>query len=392
MLTHDRKGVSYPRWSPSGDMLAFLASDVNNKGQIFLMPMTGGDSMQLTKVSTGVQQFAWSPDGKLIAFAASDEAPKKTGGERFDDGFEVGDNDFLVNATPLPTHLWLISASGGDARRLTSGNWTLPISHPPSSPASPITWSPDSRSIAFVKIPTPYSGDADQSTLQLLDIASGTFKPVTGRTKQEAYPSFSPDGAHLAYWYPRDGQSKNGTDIQVINGVQGEGSNVTRSIDRNLQRAIWMPDSKSLLVGANDGTTVSLWIQPLNGPARHLELGKICPVSSFWVDAHVGVKGEIAFAGSEPQRPTELYYLPDPASPPVRLTDFNSAVSALELGKTETIDWTGPDGLRQDGVRTYPPGFTTVQNYPRVLYIHGGPRSASNETFCSRAQLIDAPG
>ena len=201
MLTHDRKGVSYPRWSPSGDMLAFLASDVNNKGQIFLMPMTGGDSMQLTKVSTGVQQFAWSPDGKSIAFAASEEAPKKTGPDRFDDAFEVGNNDFLVNAKPLPTHLWLMSAAGGDARRLTSGNWTLPISHPPSSPASPITWSPDSRSIAFVKIPTPYSGDADQSTLQLLDIASSTFKPVTGRTKQEAYPSFSPDGAHLAYWY-----------------------------------------------------------------------------------------------------------------------------------------------------------------------------------------------
>src|SRR4029077_5573838 len=26
MLTHDRRGVSFPRWSPSGDRLAFLAT------------------------------------------------------------------------------------------------------------------------------------------------------------------------------------------------------------------------------------------------------------------------------------------------------------------------------------------------------------------------------
>src|SRR5438105_15907915 len=26
VLTHDRRGVSFPRWSPSGDRLAFLAS------------------------------------------------------------------------------------------------------------------------------------------------------------------------------------------------------------------------------------------------------------------------------------------------------------------------------------------------------------------------------
>ena len=152
VLTRDRKGISYPRWSPSGEQLAFLANDVNNKPQIFLMPMNGGDSEQLTKIPTGVQQFAWKPDGSAIAFAASDEAAKREGEAKFDDAFAVGDNDFLVNSKPLPTHLWLVAVSGGEAKRLTSGIWTLPISHPPSSPASPIAWSPDGKSIAFVKV------------------------------------------------------------------------------------------------------------------------------------------------------------------------------------------------------------------------------------------------
>ena len=391
-LTRDRKGVSFPRWSPSGERLAYLASDVNNKPQIYVMPMGGGDSEQLTKAGAGIQQFAWRPDGGAIAFAASDEAPKRTGAEKFDDAFEVGNNDFLVTGKPMPTHLWVIPAEGGEPKRLTSGRWTLPISHPPGSPASPIAWSPDGKTIAFVKIVTPYSGDADQSTLQILDVATGQSHTVTGRAKHEGYPSFSPDGKKIAYWYPRDGETKKGNDIYVITGTQGEGRNVTRAIDRNMARALWMPDSQSLLVGANDGTTTGMWIQPLQGDARRLNVGAISATSSFWVDAVIGREGQIAFTGSEPQHPTELYYMANATSSPARLTDFNAQLEALELSKTGTLQWTGPDGYKEDGVVTYPPGFNASGKYPLVLYVHGGPRSASKEAFSIFAQLIAAKG
>ena len=52
-LTHDRRAVSSPRWSPSGDRLAFLATGANAKPQIFVMPMLGGDAVQITKSTTG---------------------------------------------------------------------------------------------------------------------------------------------------------------------------------------------------------------------------------------------------------------------------------------------------------------------------------------------------
>src|SRR5260370_19950898 len=155
-LTYDRRGVSAPRWSPAGDRLAFLSLDTASKPQVFVMPMIGGDALQLTKSPTGVQQFAWRPDGRMIAYAASDEPPKKSGEEKFNDSFEVRNNDFLVTAAPLPAHLWVIGDDGTRARRLTSGAWSLPISHPPSSPASPIAWSPDGKRIAIVQASDPY--------------------------------------------------------------------------------------------------------------------------------------------------------------------------------------------------------------------------------------------
>jgi dipeptidyl aminopeptidase/acylaminoacyl peptidase len=329
----------------------------------------------------------------MIAFAAADEPPKKTGEEKFNDSFEVGNDDFLVKEAALPTHLWLLPSEGGEAHRLTSGAWTLPISHPPSSPASPIAWSPDGRSIAFVQVETPHSGDGDRSTLQILDVESGEIHGLTGRTKHEGYPIFSPDGTRIAYWFPRDGETKNVNEAYWVPAAGGEGTNATKGIDRNIQRAIWTPDGKSLLVGANEGTTVGLWIQPLDGgAARRVPLGKACPNSTFWVDVAVGPRGEIAFAGSEPQHPAELYYLASAAGPVKRLTEFNQEVAALELGKTETIEWQGPDGFSMDGVVTYPPDFAPGRKYPLVLYIHGGPRSASKEVFSSRSQMLAANG
>ena len=392
-LTHDRRDVSFPRWSPNGDHLGFLALGTNAKAQIFVMPMTGGDAVEITKSPTGVQQFAWRPDGRMIAFAAADEPAKKSGEERFNDSFEVGNDDFLVRAEPMPTHLWLIAFDGGEPRRLTSGPWSIPISHPPSSPASPIAWSPDGHSIALVKVETPHSGDGDRSTLQILDVEKGDLRAVTTRTKLEGYPSYSPDGSRIAYWYPRDGEQKNVNDIYWIPAAGGESHNATRVIDRNLQRAIWAPDGKSLFVGANDGTTVGIWQQPLDGSAaQRIKLDKIVPNSAFWVDMAVGPHGEIAFTGSEPQHPAELYYLPSASEPAKRLTEFNQDVASLALGNTQTIEWQGPDGFQLDGVVTYPPDFAPGRKYPLVLYVHGGPRSASKQAFSSRAQLLAANG
>src|SRR5207244_7888770 len=66
-------------------------------------------------------------------------------------------------------------------------------------------------------------------------------------------------------WYPRGGDRGNVNEIHLSSSSGGAGRSVTSSIDRHIARSIWMPDGKALLVGANDGTRVSLWIQPVDG-------------------------------------------------------------------------------------------------------------------------------
>src|SRR5580658_6244069 len=55
VLTHDRPGISFPRWSPAGDRLAFLSVGSNSETQIFVLPMAGGEAFQVTKSPSAVQ-------------------------------------------------------------------------------------------------------------------------------------------------------------------------------------------------------------------------------------------------------------------------------------------------------------------------------------------------
>src|SRR5688572_31824406 len=63
---------STPRWSPDGRFLAFVrsAEAPGSFPQIFLLPTTGGQAIQLTNVARGAGGPIWSPDGRWIAFGS----------------------------------------------------------------------------------------------------------------------------------------------------------------------------------------------------------------------------------------------------------------------------------------------------------------------------------
>jgi dipeptidyl aminopeptidase/acylaminoacyl peptidase len=387
-----RRGVNDPTWSPDGTALAFLAN-VDGRSQIFVLPMSGGEARQVTSSPTGIQTYSWRPDGGAFVYAALDEQPKGEGLERFNRSFEIQHNSFLETQAPMPSHLWVVPSNGGEARRLTSGSWSLPVTYPPGSPPPTPSWTPDGRTIAIERRPTAYPGDFDGNTIHLVDVETGRMRALTSRTGQEAQPQFSPDGSRIAYWYPRDGERKNNNEIVVTAATGGIGRSVTGMLDRHILTAAWMPDGQSLLLGASDGTRTGVWIQPIDGPARQLDFGNLVVASGFGsLSVSTSRDGRMAFIASTPDRPNELFWRASATSAPERLTDFNAHIAAMDLGRVETVEWDGPDGFRMNGVLTYPPGFEAGRRYPLVLYIHGGPRASSKESFSTRAQLLAAQG
>ena len=395
-LTYDRKHVNSPRWSPAGDRLAFLADVSSGKDkepatQLYVMPMNGGDAMKVTDAKTGIQHFAWRPDGNVFAFVAFDDVPERKDRAKYEDAFEVGNLDYLAKEAPMPSHVWTINADGTDAKRLTSGGWSLPTYEPPGPVPSPLSWSPDGKSLLITKEETPVYGDSDRAAIQIVDVTTGATRALTKHAKFEATAVFSPDGSRVSYWYPRDGDINNVNEIYVVPASGGESVDATRAIDRSLFRQLWMPDSKSLLVSGHDATSTAIWLQPLGGAPRKLDIGDINPSWSYWVDMNVGRDGAIAFTGSGPRSGRELYYMSSVDAKPRKLTSFNDWVNGMTLGNVERVTWRN-DNFDEDGVVTYPPDFQPSRKYPLVLFIHGGPQSASVRLFSVPAQAMAARG
>src|SRR5262249_4848998 len=103
---------------------------------------------------------------------------------------------------------------GGDPKRLTSGTWSMPISHPPGTPASAIVWTPDGAGIVITRgggrganppdpapgqrgAPSTGSGQAafGETGLQVVHVNDLSMTPLGGNG---SHPQFSPDGKMIA--------------------------------------------------------------------------------------------------------------------------------------------------------------------------------------------------
>jgi dipeptidyl aminopeptidase/acylaminoacyl peptidase len=59
-----------PSYSPDGTLLAFLRAGSKDAPQLYVVPSSGGEALQLTDRTLGVAAFEWAPDGASIAFSS----------------------------------------------------------------------------------------------------------------------------------------------------------------------------------------------------------------------------------------------------------------------------------------------------------------------------------
>lgn len=379
-----RAGLRDPVWVDNSRLGYLARPDNGGTGvQLFLrdLAVPSGRETQVTRAPNGLRGFEFSPDRASVAYLTDDEPPVRTGEERHNDSFEVGNDDFLTMAPPQPVHLWT-AGLGGAARRLTSGTWSLATS----LSTSPIEWSADGRSIAVTRFASPHSGDTDKSRIALVDASSGTLRLVADSAGRQSAPSISPDGKWIAFTSPRDGVPANIRDVMLVATGGGPVRNLTLALDRAVSSR-WLPDGELLLSG-NDETRMSMWKTSVDGQPKRLALGDVVAFTGI----SVASDGTVSFLGSERARPDELYVLRPGTTQPERITNYQAPIAALSLGRTEGLNWRTRDALTADGVVTYPPGYDSTRTHPLVLLIHGGPTAASNEGFQTRAQLFAARG
>ncbi len=156
--------------------------------------------MQITKAPMGVGSYSWRPDGEAFAYLLEEEPVELEGVERHNRSFEA-DVNYLLTETPRPHHLWLVPAGGGEATRLTSGEWSVAAGLIPSRAAAP-SWSPDGKAIAFAQQPGPGPRYINDVRICLLEVATGSVRPLNELKQRMSEAAFSPDGKYVVLLVP----------------------------------------------------------------------------------------------------------------------------------------------------------------------------------------------
>jgi dipeptidyl aminopeptidase/acylaminoacyl peptidase len=423
-------GAAFPRWSPDGNTLAFLApvpqaaqlpmeaAPFYGKGlQLHLIPASGGEARVVTALKGGVQTPRWSPDGTKIAFTTyvdPERGLEALDAPLQDDPYHRYNRDVLVvkrvrwksDALGLMGNVYrqvaVVDVNGDATPRLVS-----PVGYDASAPA----WSPDGSRLAVAGNFHPDSEFSRQQTIYLLhpDRDDRQAEGVIGLQEMRSSDlAWSPDGTRLAVCGHDDpvmghyGFQK----LWIVDVAERRKTCVSEAFDlsfgdysRNADMRRyggddgprWLPDGKGLLLLVNEGGAVNLGRFDLDNRTLTPVTEGDHAVIAFTIDDH-GQRAAMILSDS--LNPGDVYTAALDTSPsdPVRLSRVNGALlDAMEL--SEPIRFKAhSSGVAVDGWVMPPVGLEPGKRYPVILYTGGGPGGMRASVFCHEFQLYAAQG
>ena len=412
-LTNHEKGESRPRWSPEGTSIAFLSSRGGDGPQIWIIPVDGGEARQVTKLSTGASDHVWSPKGDRLAFTSQvwpdleggDAAQKKRADEIEASGVKAQVLDRLLFrhwnewTGGKRQHLFAVEASGGEARDLSPGH----VDVPPFSLGGPdaYAFSPDGREIAFTRGPDrSVEAISTNADLCVVPVDGGPVAVLTAENRGwDGSPAWSPDGRFIAYRsQERDGYEADRFRLALVERATGKRSYLAADLDRSIDEILWAPSGRTIHIVCEDEGRSALHAVDIDGPVQTGATRKLFAGAHLTSLTSSRDGSRLAGELQSLVRPTEgavLELRDGRFSPPRFVTTVNDALfAAREMPSRESVRFPGANEQSVQAWLLKPPGFDATKKYPLVLFIHGGPQSAWQDSFSFRwnATLFAARG
>ena len=362
---------SAPAWSPQGDRVAYLSSEKGGN-QVYLVGTGGGPPFQLTSAPNGVDGFKWSPDGHSIAFVSGESVPRPdSAGVSQSKVFRVMGMGGWYSAS-----LWVVPVPAPGAIQTSAAERITDAKAFAADDA--LTWSPDSRRIAFSAMDYTSQESFWTYDLYAVTVADKTVKKLVGDKGPQFWPVWSPDGREIAFRTyvktPRDDYYT--YSIGFVATVPAEGGPVTvltGDFDENVTPTAWGPDgiyfesrqrNFSHLFRVAPATGVITRVsEPANG---------IKTTFTFSRDFRT-----VAFLGQDSVRWQEVYVAPiDGTARARRLTEMGKQLDGWPTATRELVHWTSTDGTPIEGILVKPKDFDARKKYPLLVVPHTGPLAA----------------
>ena len=269
--------------SPDGQRIAF-----DLLGDIYELPIAGGEARALTSGMAWDMQPRYSPDGKHIAFTsdraggdnvwvmdANGGAPRQITKEDFrllnnpswhpNGRYIAARKHFTTRRSLGAGEIWLYNLIGGDGVQLVK----RPTEEFQKELGEPV-FSPDGRYLYFTQNSTPgntfeYAQDVNKPVFDIrrYELESGEMDVVIAGSGGAVRPTPSPDGRYLAYVRRLRTDSSFETALFLKDLRSGQELPMYTQLDRDMQEGWavhgvypnmdWTPDGKSVLFWAGGG-------------------------------------------------------------------------------------------------------------------------------------------
>jgi Tol biopolymer transport system component len=320
------KRVSDPQISPDGKMIAFTISvpnleDNNFNSDIWIMPISGGKPVQLTRSPEADHSPRWSPEGKRIAFISTrdgvanlylirvegGEAVRVTSSETnlYSPIWTRDGEDIICGSRVMPeekkikenwsksalprceartinqllfrqwdrwlgderNHVFLVDPEDGSMKDLTPGDFdTPPVSL---TSGHDFDISPDGSQICFVKNVDPMLAVSTNHDLFIADTETLQEKRLTHNPALDSQPHYSPDGRYIGYTVmEKAGYESDRKRLALYDRKEKKHVRLTEALDLSVVQILWSPHSRTIFFTTREQGRSSIYGVDLRGEIK----------------------------------------------------------------------------------------------------------------------------